>query len=196
LEGNHADELSDFTALSSKFFRVFYRRYRSLRKQLSELYLVEAPKPKLLCADLTRLVELQNARDELRANPRGAMWFGARWKRDDSDSAALRKFAEWLVAFRRELLAEALTRTAVDVVNHPIDSAAILGATHSAREAASTVRAAMHDFLEYVRIEERDAFGVAFDDVAFDVADAQIEEWQQQTPALFCWSQFNAARSA
>ncbi|HEX8618201.1 MAG TPA: DUF4011 domain-containing protein, partial [Thermoanaerobaculia bacterium] len=191
LEGSHAADASEFSTLSTRFFRFFNGRYRLLRRQLSELYAGEAPTPQVMCGDLTRLVELQAVRDALRAHSRGTALFGARWKSDRSDCASLRAFAEWLVAFRRELLAEALTQKAVDVANKRIDPSAIAGAIERVRNAAAVMSGAVNAAFDVVLVERHDSLATTFDE-----SDAVVAEWQQQLPSLFRWAQYNAARNA
>lgn len=196
LEGQHGADLSELLTLSTKFFRFFNGRYRALRKELAALYDGEAPKLPEMLSQLTRLVEHQHARDALRRNARGTALFGTRWRHDRSDCGALRAFAEWLVAFRRELVAESLTAKAVEVAAGHIDPATVRAEVERVRLAAASLREAMQAALESVGVVEHEALGAAIDKRAFDVIAATVAEWQQQLPSLFRWSQFNSARNA
>jgi very-short-patch-repair endonuclease len=117
-------------------------------------------------------------------------------KSDRSDCRALRDFAEWLVAFRRELLGAALTQRAVDVAAGRIDSAVIRAHVERLRDGASSLRDRLRALLDDVKMDERAAFGSVMDDVAFTAIAEVIDRWRQQTPALFHWSQFHAACKA
>jgi hypothetical protein len=190
LEGRHASDVSELAMRSTKFFRFFDGRYRSLKHQLSALFAGAAPKVPAMCAELARLVELQARRDALRAHARGPALFGARWKGDRSDCAALRRFAAWLVAFRRELLASAFTQHAVSIADRTLDAAAIRDAMQQTRLAASALRDALDRARDVLRVEN------SFESETLDDIDAALREWQQQIPLLFPWVQFNAARRA
>jgi very-short-patch-repair endonuclease len=194
LEGEHAADAAEFASLSVKFFRFLNGRYRTLRKMFAALYVTNAPKPQQMRADLTRLVELQGMRDILRADARGLALFGARWKRDRSDCAALRAFAEWLVAFRRELLSEALTSRAADIASARVDGAAILGAVQRLRVAAAALRDSADAVLAALCIDAQAALSAPVGELAVQDIDSAAERWQNQLPALFRWSQFNAGR--
>ncbi|HEX6095768.1 MAG TPA: DUF3320 domain-containing protein [Thermoanaerobaculia bacterium] len=190
LEENVANDLDDFGRLAAKFFRLFSGRYRALRRRLAALYGGPAPEPRQMIADLSRLAEHQSARDALRGDPRGRGFFGARWLADRSDCAALRQFSEWIVVFRRELLGNALTRRAVEIASTRADAQAVHARIESLRAAAEQCRTGLRAIFEAVCIAIPD------DIEAIPLARhiAQLEEWQQQTPALFRWTQFHAAR--
>lgn len=190
LEASTANELHEFGQRATKFFRFFDGRYRTLHRQLGALFAGSVPKPAQMTAELTRLVEHQAVREALRAETRGRALFGARWKADRSDSAALRAFAEWIVDFRRELLEDALTRRAVDVASAAVDLKAVDEAVERFRSAVTELQRSIATLVQELQIDARAA------ELPFDAIAAQIEEWQQQTPALFRWSQFNAARKA
>jgi very-short-patch-repair endonuclease len=196
LEANHAAEAGEFARRSTALFRIFDGRYRALRRELSRLYVGEAPKPPAMRADLSRLVELQATRDSLRGLVRGEAFFGARWKSDRSDCAALRAFAKWVVAFRRELLAEALTQNAVDIARRTRDRAAVRAAIETVAARAVALRESLGEVLDSVRVPASAAFAGGVEDTALDALDLVLERWQQETSALFRWSQFNAARGA
>lgn len=190
LEASTANDLHEFGERATKFFRFFDGRYRSLHKQLGALFAGPVPKPAQMTAELTRLVEQQAVRDALRADSRGRALFGARWKADRSDCASLRAFAEWIVDFRRELIEDALTRRAVDVASAAVDPNVIHAAIEQVRSAVAELQ---HSIAALVQELEIDA---QTESLPFDAIAAQIEEWQRQTPSLFRWSQFNAARRA
>jgi very-short-patch-repair endonuclease len=196
LEGSTWRELDEFAALSTRLFRFFSGRFRALRKALAALYRGAAPKPAVMVADLSRLVEHQSVRDALRADPRGRGCFGARWQADRSDCRALRDFATWIVAFRKALLAQSLTDKAVEVAARPIDPGAIAHSIEQLIAAAGAGREQVRALLTELRIDARDAFGCELEDAAFRTIAETAQRWQDQLPALFRWAQFNAARAA
>ena len=195
LDGNHGRELDELATLSTKMFRFLNGRYRALRNELAGLYATRAPKSQQMIAELSRLVEHQGVRDALRGDPRGRGYFGSRWNADRSDCAKLREFAEWIVVFRRELLAQALTTDAVQLASKQIDAAAVHASIEQLHAAAIALRDAIRTLLDDLRIDEDAAFGGQLDTIAFAAIDNVIQRWQEQTSALFRWSQFNAARA-
>jgi very-short-patch-repair endonuclease len=187
LEPGIAAELDEFGLLATRFFRIFSGRYRALRRQLASLYAGEAPKPNQMIAGLSRLAEHQSVRGALRGDPRGRAFFGARWLADRSDCAALRRFAEWIVVFRRELLASALTRRAVEIASARIDPSAIRSRIEALRVASADCRDALRALAGELCVEQLS------ETAPFTAVLAQIEQWQQQQPSLFRWTQFNGA---
>jgi very-short-patch-repair endonuclease len=194
LETPVAADLDEFATLAAKLFRIFSGRYRSLHHQLRALYIGEAPKARQMIADFSRLAEHQSVRDALRGDPRGQALFGVRWLADRSDCDALRGFAEWIVVFRRELLSNAFTRKAVEIASARHDAQAIRSSIERLHVAAAQSSEAMRILLAEVGVEERAAFGDGLDATPFAAIATQIEQWQQQTSALFRWTQFNEAR--
>jgi very-short-patch-repair endonuclease len=153
IEESVANELDEFGRLAAKFFRIFSGRYRALRRRLAALYGGPAPEPRQMIADISRLAEHQSARDALRGDPRGRGFFGARWLADRSDCAALRQFSEWIVVFRRELLANALTRRAVEIASTRADAEAVRARIEALRIAAEQCRAGLRAIFEEVCID-------------------------------------------
>ena len=190
LDESVAADLDEFGRLAAKFFRIFSGRYRALRRRLAALYGGPAPEPRQLIADLSRLAQHQSAREALRGDPRGRGFFGARWQADRSDCAALRQFSEWIVVFRRELLGHALTRRAVEIASTRADARAVRARIDALRGAAEQCRTELRAIFAEVCIAVPDDL----DAIPFAKLAAQVEEWQQQTAALFPWTQFHAAR--
>jgi very-short-patch-repair endonuclease/DNA polymerase III delta prime subunit len=188
LEPSVAAELHEFGLLAAKFLRILSGRYRALRRQLASLYAGTAPKTQAMIADLSRLAEHQSVRDALRGAPRGRGFFGARWLADRSDCAALGRFAEWIVVFRRELLANALTRSAVEIASARVDASAVHSRIDAMSAAAVSCVAALRAMSRELCVEELS------EATPFTELVAQIEQRQQQMPALFRWTQFNGAR--
>lgn len=188
LEPGVADDLHEFGLIATGFFRFLSGRYRTLRRQLASLYAGEAPKPEQMIKDLTRLAEHQSVRDALRGDPRGRAFYGTRWLADRSDCAALRRFAEWIVVFRRELLAHALTSKAVEIASAQVDAASIQACAETLQAAAGSCREALRALTGALSVEE---IGEA---TPFAAVAAQIEQWEEQLPSLFRWTQFNGAR--
>ncbi|HEX9983587.1 MAG TPA: DUF3320 domain-containing protein [Thermoanaerobaculia bacterium] len=203
LEASSGRELDEFARRASSLFRIFSGRYRVLRRQIAAMYVTAVPKTAQMVADLSRLVEHQSVRDALRGDTRGRGLFGARWKSDRSDCAALRQFAEWLIVFRRELLGEALTRRAVEVASGRVDSATIHAHIERLGEAAKALRAVMQEVLAEVAIPNvphpgnaSPASETTLDELPFDTIAEVLARWQEQTGAFFTWCRFNAARKA
>jgi very-short-patch-repair endonuclease len=188
LEPSIAADLHELGLLATGFFRIFNGRYRLLRRQLASLYAGNAPALKQMIADLSRLAEHQSVRDALRGDPRGRGFFGARWLADRSDCVMLRRFAAWVLVFRRELLANALTRRAVDIASGRIDASVIRARIDALNAAAASCTEALLALAGELCVD------ALSDATPFADLVAQIEEWQRQLPSLFRWTQWNGAR--
>lgn len=183
-----AADLHEFGLVATGFFRVFSGRYRALRRQLASLYVGEAPKPEQMLADLSRLAQHQSVRDLLRGDPRGRGFYGARWLADRSDCAALRRFAEWIVVFRRELLAHSLTSKAVEIASARVDAESMRRRIEALQTAVTSCREALRVLSDALCVAE------IADATPFTALAEQVEQWQEQLPSLFRWTQFNGVR--
>jgi len=189
-------DIEELYTFARKPFRIFNRRYRLLRKELAASFSKEVPKTSQMIVDLVSLAEHQRSRETLRNDARGAALFGQRWSAEVSDVAELRRFAEWVVSFRRELVSDALTAQAVAIAASPIDAAAIALKIQRLRTSAQALRDQLDALVERVRFDPIAAFGRPLTENPFDQIAALLSMWTQKASDLFRWAQFNAARKA
>ena len=194
ITGDAAALLDEFRPLAGRFFRIFSRRYRELRKELTSMYVSTTPATAQIVNDFEWLVRHQQLRSRLRNDARGKALFGSAWRADDSDVRDLREFSEWIVAFRREMLTHALTERAVTVMSAPVDAAALRSNIDVLRESAAALHGQVDAFVERVQLDTNAAFGEPLASLTFEHLDAALCLWEGKTSDLFRWSRFNAAR--
>jgi very-short-patch-repair endonuclease len=194
IDGELWRDIEELCPLARKPFRIFNRRYRVLRKELATSYSKEVPKTSQMILDLVRLAEHQRSRETLRNDASGSALFGHRWSAEVSDVAELRRFAEWVVSFRRELVSDALTAQAVAIAASPIDAADIALKIQRLRTSATALRDRLDALVGRVRFDPITAFGRPLTEIPFDQIAALLLMWTQKTSDLFRWAQFNAAR--
>lgn len=190
--------LEEYRALSKKFFRLFNGRYRYIKHEISALYKSRPPRDaKMIIFDLEQLVGCLKLRGEVRAaDQTGQALFGSHWRGEESDPELLRAFAEWIVSFRQQLLAKALSDRAVDMVSTGISQEQVEKAAEELTEAAKGF-AAQRDLLanrvgaDYETIFGTNAINVLLSDLA-----SRLELWKAGLSRLQRWAQFVVLRGA
>jgi very-short-patch-repair endonuclease len=194
MAGDLSGDVEDFRPLAAKLFRVFNGGYRALRKRLATNYRGSAPRTAQMVSDLTQLVHYQRSCRVLRSDATGVGLFGSRWQADTSDCPALRLFAEWIVAFRRELLSDALTEDAIALASQPRDLSTIGSSIDRLRNAAADLAAQLDALARRVRLNADAAFAEPLASVSLDSLAGTLGVWHARVSDLFRWAQFNGAR--
>jgi very-short-patch-repair endonuclease len=182
--------VAEFRPLTSRFFRIFNARYRELRRELARLFRGKAPGTLAMRTQLDRLVSLQQERRCLR-ELQGATLFGAAWKAGESDVAELRQLSAWLVSFRREIVAQALSSHAVDIVSSGVDPVRVHQAADAARSAGRELLARLELLARMLEFDH----AAVLSQMQLVTIDAQLQAWSASIPAVARWAQFNAARA-
>src|SRR5438552_1543714 len=125
-----------------------------------------------MIADLSRLAEHQSAWDALCGELRGRGFYGARWLADRSDCAALRRFAEWIVVFRGQLLAHALTSKVVEVASARIDVESLRARIEALQDAVAVCSVVFRALIGLLCVDGTTKT------TPFLTLVAQIEQWQ------------------
>jgi len=197
LDKNIASILEEYKDLSKKFFRLFNGRYRYIRREISALYQGRPPRDaKKIISDLEQLVGCLELREEVRvAEQAGRALFGSHWRGEESDPQLLRAFAEWIVSFRQQLLTEALTEHAVDMVSAGISQEQV---EKAADEVAEEVKrfATQRDLLaKRISANYEVIFGTKDSDVPFSDLASHLDLWKAELPKLQRWAQFVSLRN-
>lgn len=190
--------LEDYKNLSAKFFKLFNSRYRFVKRQISALYKDRPPKSaEMIVADLKQLVNCKALRDEIRGDEQaGHALFGSNWKADQSDPRMLRSFAEWIVSFRRQLLAEALTERAVDIVSTGVSQTEVEKVLGETEEATKQFAEQLAALFRRVGATCEVIFGTVEDSVPFSKLVSHLALWKAELPRLQGWSQYVARRNS
>ncbi len=194
-DGDLGSQVREFAPRAGRVFRIFDRRYRTLRKQLAGAYIRAAPRTAQMVVNLTHLAEQQQMRDELRSDSDGPALFGHRWGADTSDCGDLRGFAGWVVEFRLQLLSNALTDRAVEIAASRFDNSLLAARIGNLRGSVAVLRDRFNAFVARTQLDVRDAFGDPIADLDLKELVARVSSWEQKVSDLFRWAQFNSARA-
>ncbi|HMK54718.1 MAG TPA: DUF3320 domain-containing protein [Methanobacteriaceae archaeon] len=107
--------LQEFTSASHKRLKFLSGDYKKTKNNISLLYLKEAPQDdQRIQDDLETLLRLQDLRNSLQGSQDTAKFlFGQAWNGEDTDPQFLCDLADWLIRFRKLLLAGELTDQAL-----------------------------------------------------------------------------------
>jgi len=197
LDKDIAYMLEEYKDLSKKFLRLFNGRYRYIRREISALYKGRSPRDaKKIIFDLEQLASCLKLREEVRAAEQaGKALFGSHWCGEESDPQLLRAFAEWVVSFRQQLLAEALTEHAVDMVSAGISQEQVEKAAGGVAEEVKRF-VAQHDLLaKRIGANYETIFGTNASDVLFSDLASHLDLWKAELPKLQRWAQFVSIRN-
>lgn len=196
IDGHAVALVAEFRPLAVRFFRFFNPRFRELRRELGALFRAGTPPTRQMVEALETLVEVQRERDVLRQDRGGLATFGSRWQGEKSHPSDLRNLVEFLVDFRRELMAHVLTSRSVELVSGGNDRSKIERALHATTIAAQSLSEGIHEFAGRVALNLDMVFASGLHSASFEETESQIRTWAEHLVSLFPWSRGNAARAA
>ncbi|MCL5958756.1 MAG: DUF3320 domain-containing protein [Chloroflexi bacterium] len=192
LDLNIAPLLQEFNTLSANFFRFFNGRYRQLKRDISALYRSTPPSNnKSIIADLEQLAACLAFRQGIReARPRGVALFGSHWRDENSDHKVLRKFADWIVSYRRQLLAEALTERSVEIISAGVSQQEIERIADQVAQAVERFLSQRDLLMNRIGADYEEVFGTSAGEVRIDKLSNRIKQWKSDLPKLQKWAHF------
>ncbi|MDP3012881.1 MAG: hypothetical protein Q8M92_01475, partial [Candidatus Subteraquimicrobiales bacterium] len=115
LDRDLGKSLHDFTSASGKRLKFLSGDYKKTKNNISQLYLKEAPPDDhRIQEDLETLLRMQDLRNSIRSSKDTARaLFGQAWNGEDTDPQFLCDLADWVIRFRKLLLAGELTDQAL-----------------------------------------------------------------------------------
>lgn len=154
-------------------------------------------KPEQLIADLAKLSQCTDIQTEIRdMEQTGQGLFGRYWHGEDSNPKRLSEFAEWIVAFREQIVGGILTEQAIDIVNIGVDQEQI-------RHLVKQVELAENDFVKqcdvlfsHLGTDANTLFGAEIERVPFAELRSRFELWRQEITRLQAWESFVRLRDA
>lgn len=191
------DDYEDFSTLTW-WRRVFSWEYqRKIKSPIRGFYRQSLPKnPEVVRADLKELADCiimkENMEWVMAATQTGPSLFGKQWQGEDSDPNQLRRFAEWIVAFRQQFREGTLTEDAVDIASRGVSDGRL-------ESFQAQLDVALKDFEE-----KRDAlfkllgtdcnalFEAPTAEVSFNELRSRFELWEKERAQLHTWGQFSA----
>ncbi len=190
--------VDEFTRHAGRFLRFLSGSYRRLKCQLCSFYARKAKRPdEGIVLDFKQLVHYLALRKELRSlEETGKALFGSCWLGERSDAKTLTDFAKWIVSFRQQLLSEALTHRAVEVVVHGVSAREVEEAAKELSVDAEQFRSILTNLATMLNIQWNKAFGMDLDRVGFAELNQRLLLWQADISKLQHWSQYVACRKA
>ncbi len=181
---------------SSSVFRIFFRDYRRLRRQVASFYVNKVPFwPKRVMQELRELQSCANKRKEIRELTSTAKeCFGCRWQAEETDTPGLETFARGMETFRKLMEEGYLTNKATEVISGTPDLNGIEQVTTRVRKAAGEFTEKMDQLLQILNIDCPRLFGADHGEVGFSLIIARLMQWHDNLSALHGWSNFCSAR--
>lgn len=198
LDHDIATLLQAYSQGAMHWWQRWQRSGRHLKRTLSALYLEKPPRaPQEIVAHLTQLADYQALRQRVQHfAPLGQALFGSHWHGEDSDPERLRTFAGWMMAFRQQLVAEALAQRQSEL-HHGAQWREQVESTAAQVEAAWQQVVAQRDRLaQRLALDWHKVFGTPAENVAWGDWLAHLEAWQMARPALQRWGQYLALQQA
>jgi len=184
-----AANVEEFRRLAQRFFRIFSSRYRALRRELAAMFRGDMPRNAEAVTQLEGLLSMQAERGSLAGDPIATGLFGGAWKAGDSDVSTLRQLATWLVSFREQVVAKALSSRAFEIARAGVeDTPAVRVAIDLVRTSAEAVKKGLREVAELLKLEPPLEGTLPLTAIA-----DQVAEWSSKIPGVSRWAQFNAA---
>lgn len=191
-EKNIDSMLQEYKVLSVRFFRIFNARYRSLRREINDLY--KTPMP-MTHAEIVENLETALRASKLRntiskADPQGKTLFGQLWVNKSSDVETLRRFKEWILLFRNYLKSGLVSTGAAGLIEDGIVKSDVTQSADAVDEIVQKLTPNLEALLSKVCADSTLIFGVASEDVELETLESQLNIWAKNLAALQKWTQF------
>lgn len=185
-------EYKDISANFSKYFRP---RYYRLKKDISTHYKAKPASDLAIVNDLAALSDCQRRRGLiLSADHVGKSLFGAIWAEENSDPAALKSMATWIVLFRKKLLEGIFTDGTVNKMVGQFS-------TKDAVDAAGKLETAFTAYAEHkkalfsrININTAEIFGAPENLIQYQNLQKKLDIWISNISKIQRWSQYVARR--
>jgi len=189
--------LTEYRRLHDSITRLLRPSWYSLKGSLSTLFDGDVPEDseKVIQA-LEQLIELQEKRAEIEDAQQDAReLFGSFWRGVDSDPDRLKRFSDWIVQFRQQMLNDVLEEEAVQYL-----------AKGTSRDSLSDdiddVQAVMASFEEdfgqlqtSLDPDESIVLDGSLRETKFDTIASVLERWQTSIDQLDQWARFDQTRN-
>ncbi|MCH8039364.1 MAG: DUF4011 domain-containing protein [Nitrospinae bacterium] len=194
LEQDLIATIEDFQSFKNRWFRIFYRRYRDLKREIFKIYKIRPPRKFL--EKLSDLEELKTLRGILgrihHEKETGKGLFGSHWKGESSDPEQLKRFSAWIVSFRSQLLQKVLTNTAVELASSGVNHGKVESALRELEQAQNQLVVHRGHLADKLKINFPSTFGSDSEELPLQIWRAKLDTWEESLPSLQRWSQFIA----
>lgn len=184
--------LTDYRALSVKFFRIFYSRYRQLSQEIKSLYNDQPEKDRaLIVRHLEQTLGVQRLREEINNEaPYGKSLFGLFWSDEESDVANLQKFAEWIVPFRQALNGGIFDGTVVELVSKGNAGTKVQDGFQSLNDVWQAFMDAWQALCDKVGADQSVVLSGNLESATLGALEDKIIVWRDHLSTIQRWSQF------
>lgn len=192
------DELDEYSDLLGKTFRLFYSRYRELKTKLKTIYIDGPPRSRSERRnDVERLRSILVLKRSIEGTDKEAQrLFRSHWRGCDSSAEELEAFAEWIVGFRRELLAANLSEKAIDILAGEPDRSAIRDSIANTKTATLEYVNAISSLRDRLSFSDEVVFGAQEQDAPFERIAEALDLWAANVPSLWVWATYLSLRRA
>lgn len=186
----------EYKEFSKKWLVFLDSRYRSLNKELIQLYKNLPPRePQRILADLERLIECSKAREEIRKTLKEAQsLFGNLWQGEQSDVPKLRSFMKEMLTFRQELLQSVFREPQGEMIRAGVSWEQIQQALDQVEEASKQFLQIQRQLASRLTLEAMTIFGAKLTEVPFLELISRFRLWNAELHRLQSWGQYMTLR--
>lgn len=190
--------LNEYEVHSKKILRFLpFSRFRSLKREIANLYIENLPNDKeSIISDLKHSIDLIKQRNQLRSlNETGESLFGSHWRGENSDPNLLLEFSEWILCYRKEILAETITERSADIVSSGVTREEIESLIHQAEEYLQNSKKYIDTVKNQIHPHFESIFGKEVNNVPISSITNQLKLWSSGLEKLHLWSQYVVRRN-
>lgn len=188
--------LTEYRRLHGSFTRILRPSWYSLKSSLSTLFDGDVPddSDKIIHA-LEHLIELQEKRAELKdAEQDGRELFGSFWRGVDSDPDRLRRFSDWIVQFRQQMLNDVLEEEAVQYLAEGTSQDSLSDDIDDVQDVMGSFEEDFGQLQQSLDPDESVVLRAPLEETAFDDIASVLERWQSSIYQLDQWARFDQTR--
>ncbi|MEK7486057.1 MAG: DUF4011 domain-containing protein, partial [Planctomycetota bacterium] len=186
----------EYKELSKKWLLFLDSRYRSLNKELMQLYKNLPPREtQRVLADLERLLECSRLREEIRKSLKDAQsLFGTLWQGEHSDISKLRLFMQQVLTFRQELLQSVFREPQGEIIRSGVSWEQIQQALEQVEEASKQFLQIQRQFANRMNLDAIAIFGAKLPEIPFLELISRFRLWNTELHRLQSWGQYMTLR--
>jgi len=186
--------LKEFTPLTRKFIlaKILNSDYRNLKQKGHSFYLDhQQHSDNEIVNDFSFILKCINERNLIRKSGSiGRSLFGSLWQNEESTSANLREFSEWIIQFRRQMLEDVFTVRTVEMMSQGVSPLTIEKAAQELTLAWQRFLQNRFELFEYLHFNPEERFLQSVELLEFSKYQLLLSLWEQNIPLLFNWSHY------
>jgi len=191
--------LSEYKEYASRFviLRLVLPRLRRIARRARRLFCSKPPRSTAeIISEIELLCRFNALRTKLReCQDSACRLFGSYWQGEDTNPEALRSFADWIVSFRREIVANTLTDHSLEIVASGAKSDEILKLISPTAAACAECREACAGLWNRLNIDAQEFGYSSFESMPVRAMMDLLIAWDQNIGSLMNWTRFCDARN-